>query len=119
MAAPAEQSSGLYFLEHETVGGGAQLGQLGPFSVREGVVGVLLEEFLVPHHLRCSLTTAGNVPQGVVVQAIERGEVCLKFGRCVFPTGRSTDLDGTEHNGIKRLLSGLGDVLQTQVDVLW
>jgi hypothetical protein len=118
MAAPAEQSSGLHFPEHEAVGGGAQLGQLGPFSVREGGVGVLLQEFLVPHHIRCCLATARNVPQGGVVQAIERGEVCLKCGRGLLPTGGSTYLNGTEHNVIKRLLGRLGNELQTQVDVL-
>ena len=118
MAAPAEQSSGLHFPEHEAVGGGAQLDQLGPFSIREGVVGVLLQEFLVPHHIRCGLTTACDVPQGSVVQAIERGEVCLKFSRGVFPTGRSTDLDGTEHHFIKRLLGCLDNALQAYVDVL-
>ena len=117
MATPAEQSSGLRFPEHEAVGSSTQLDQLGPFSVREGVVGILLQQFLIPHHLCCSLATARNVPQGGVVQAIKRGEVCLKFGRGIFPTGGSTDLDGTEYYGIKRLVGGLGDALQTQVDV--
>jgi hypothetical protein len=31
-----------------------------------------------------------------VVQAIEHGEVCLKFGRRIFPTGWNIDLDGTK-----------------------
>ena len=109
MAAPAQQSSGLRFSQHEAIVRSASLGQLSPFSVREGVVGVLLQEFLVPHHIRCCLATARNVPQGGVVQAIERGEIRLKCGRCVFPTGWSADLDGTEHHVIKRLMRCLGN----------
>jgi hypothetical protein len=118
MAAPAEQSSGLHFPEHEAIGCGAQLGQFGPFSIREGVAGVLVQEFLVPHHIRCGLATVRNVPQGGVVQTIKGSEVRLKFGRGIFPTGRSTHLNGTEHNVIKRLLGCLGNELQAQVDVL-
>jgi hypothetical protein len=56
--------------------------------------------------------------EGIVVQTIGRGEVGLKFGWGVFPTGRCTDLDGAEHNSLKRLLGGLGDVLQTHIDML-
>jgi hypothetical protein len=69
------------------------------------------------HHSRGCLAAVRNVPQGGV-KAIERVEVRLKFGWGIFPTVGSADLNGTEHNVIKRLLGRLGHALQTQVDVL-
>ena len=94
------------------------MGQFSPLSIREGVVSVLLEELLVPYHLRRGLALARNVPQGIVIQEIERSDICPKFGWCILPTGRSTDLKGTEHNVVKRLMDCLSNALQTQVHVL-
>jgi hypothetical protein len=56
-----------------------------------------------------------NLPQGLIIQPVKGGQIRLKFGRYILPTGRAANLHRMEQYICHSLLRGLRYLLKPQI----
>ena len=87
--------------QHRTVRFNAQSDQFVTLFGRQGAIRVFVQQLLVTLHVRFCLAAAGDAPQYLVVQAVQRGQVGLEFGWRIVPSGWTADLYSVEQHVIQ------------------